>query len=164
MDANLTEANSELIRLDELLWELSEYWRHKTPSLQLRVQLSGLPEDASLLCIRGNRSLVTLALQNIFRNAFKFSYNRDVSCLLSYSESGLSLSVSDNGIGIAAADTEKIFMPLYRADNAHTFDGYGIGLSMTQKILHLHKATIAVSSVLGQGTTFNIFFTPAGKF
>lgn len=164
VDANLTEANSELIRLDELLWELSEYWRHKTPASQLHVQLSGLPEDASLLCIRGNRSLLTLALQNILRNAFKFSYNHDVSCLLSYSNSGLSLSVSDKGIGIEAADTEKIFMPLYRADNAHTFDGYGIGLSMTQKILHLHKATVTVSSVIGQGTTFNIFFTPAGKF
>lgn len=164
VDANLTEANSELIRLDELLWELAEYWRHKSPPLQLHVQLIGLPEDASLLCIRGNRSLMTLALQNIIRNAFKFSYNRDVSCRLSYSDSGITLSVSDRGIGIAVADTEKIFMPLYRADNAHTFDGYGIGLSMTQKILQLHKATITVSSVLGQGTTFNIFFIPAGKF
>ncbi|MEV4887461.1 HAMP domain-containing histidine kinase [Chitinophaga ginsengisegetis] len=162
VDANLTEANSELIRLDELLWELAEYWRHK--SLQLHVQLSGLPEDAALLCIRGNRSLMTLALQNIIRNAFKFSYNRDVSARLSYTGSGITLSVSDRGIGIAATDTEKIFMPLYRADNAHPFDGYGIGLSMTQKILQLHKATITVSSVLGQGTTFNIFFTPAGKF
>ncbi|WP_436491184.1 ATP-binding protein [Chitinophaga sp. ARDCPP14] len=164
VDANLTEANSELIRMDELLWDLAEYWRHKSPPLQLHVQLSGMPDDAALLCIRGNRSLIALALQNILRNAFKFSYNRDVSCRLSYSDSGISLSVSDRGIGIAAADTEKIFMPLYRADNAHSFEGYGIGLSMTQKILYLHKASITVSSVLGQGTTFNIFFPPAGKW
>lgn len=164
VDANLTEANSEMIRLDELLWEMAEYWRHKSPSLRLHVKLTGLPEDASLLCIRGNRSLMLLALQNIIRNAFKFSYNHDVDCQLSYTDAGMVLSVSDRGIGIAPTDTDKIFMPLYRADNAHTFDGYGIGLSMTQKILQLHKATVTVSSVLGQGTTFNIFFPPAHKF
>lgn len=164
VDANLTDANSEMIRLDELLWEMAEYWRAKSPSLRLHIKLTGLPDDASLLCIRGNRSLMLLALQNIIRNAFKFSYDHDVDCQLSYTDAGMVLSVSDRGIGIATTDTDKIFMPLYRADNAHTFDGYGIGLSMTQKILLLHKATVSVSSVLGQGTTFNIFFPPVSKF
>ncbi|MBO9729889.1 MAG: HAMP domain-containing histidine kinase [Chitinophaga sp.] len=164
VDAVLTDANTELIRLDELLWEIQEFWRHKTPAGRLHVKLSNMPEDAAQLCIRGNRPLLMLALQNIVRNAFKFSYNRDVSCHLMYNKSGTTLSISDHGIGIAGTDLEKIFMPLYRADNAHTFDGYGIGLSMTQKILQLHKAAITVSSVLGQGTTFNIFFPHNGKF
>lgn len=164
VDAILTDANTEIIRLDELLWEIQECWRHKTPAAKLHVKLNDMPDDASQLCIRGNRSLMMLALQNIIRNAFKFSYNRDVSCLLIYNRSGITLSVSDHGIGIAAGDIEKIFMPLYRAANAHTFDGYGIGLSMTQKILQLHNAVISVSSVLGEGTTFNIFFLPVQKF
>ncbi|MGO4292290.1 ATP-binding protein [Chitinophaga sp. RAB17] len=164
LDVILTDTNSELIRLDELLWEIQEFWRHKTPTVRLHVKLNDMPEDAAQLCIRGNRSLMTLALQNIIRNAFKFSYNRDVDCQLTYSKSGITLSVSDHGIGIADADLEKIFMPLYRANNAHAFDGYGIGLSMTQKILQLHKAAITVSSVLGQGTTFNIFFPHVQKF
>ena len=164
VDAILTDANTEMIRMDELLWEIQEFWRHKTPAVKLHVKLSDMPEDAAQLCIRGNRSLMMLALQNIIRNGFKFSYNRDVTCHLSYSKSGMTLSVSDYGIGIAGTDLEKIFMPLYRADNAHTFDGYGIGLSMTQKILQLHNAAITASSVLGQGTTFNIFFSGAHKF
>jgi signal transduction histidine kinase len=164
VDAILTDANTEMIRMDELLWEIQEFWRHKTPAVRLHVKLSDMPEDAAQLCIRGNRSLMMLALQNIIRNGFKFSYNRDVTCHLSYNKSGMTLSVSDSGIGIAGTDLEKIFMPLYRANNAHTFDGYGIGLSMTQKILQLHKAAITASSVLGQGTTFNIFFSGVHKF
>ncbi|MBS0030174.1 ATP-binding protein [Chitinophaga sp. 22321] len=164
VDADLTGANTTMIRLDELLWEIQECWLHKMPATRLHVKLNDMPADAAQLCIRGSRSLLMLALQNIIRNAFKFSYNRDVNCLLTYSQSGVSLSISDHGIGIAAADLEKIFLPLYRAENAHTFDGYGIGLSMTQKILQLHQAVVTVSSVPGQGTTFNIFFSPAHKF
>lgn len=161
LDAIITDANAEMIRLDELLWEMQEHWRHKTPPVRLIVKLNDLPEEATLLCIRGNRSLLMLALQNIVRNAFKFSYNRDVNCLLTWHKSGMTLSISDHGIGIEADDLDKIFMPLYRAGNAHAFDGYGIGLSMTGKILQLHGAGITVSSVPGQGTTFNIFFPPA---
>ncbi|NLR77091.1 sensor histidine kinase [Chitinophaga eiseniae] len=161
LDAIITDANAEMVRLDELLWEMQEHWRHKTPPVRLIVKLNDLPEEATLLCIRGNRSLLMLALQNIVRNAFKFSYNRDVNCLLTWHKSGMTLSISDHGIGIEADDLDKIFMPLYRAGNAHPFDGYGIGLSMTGKILQLHGAGITVSSVPGQGTTFNIFFPPA---
>ncbi|TWF34855.1 signal transduction histidine kinase [Chitinophaga polysaccharea] len=161
LDAIITDANAEMIRVDELLWEMQEYWRHKAPPTRLIVKLNDLPEEATLLCIRGNRSLLMLALQNIVRNAFKFSYNRDVNCLLTWHKSGMTLSISDHGIGIEADDLDKIFMPLYRAGNAHAFDGYGIGLSMTGKILQLHGAGITVSSVPGQGTTFNIFFPPA---
>ncbi|PSL45531.1 signal transduction histidine kinase [Chitinophaga niastensis] len=164
VDVILTGANTENIRLDELLWEIQEHWQQKTPALIIQVQMLDMPQDAARLCIRGNRSLLMLALHNIIRNAFKFSYNEAISCRLTYSKAGVILSVSDKGIGIAPADLEKIFMPLYRAGNAHAFEGYGIGLSMSQKILQLHNATITVSSVLGEGTTFNIFFTPVHKF
>ncbi|CAL1517886.1 HAMP domain-containing sensor histidine kinase [Chitinophaga sp. MM2321] len=163
VDVILTEANTETIRLDELLWEIQEHWRHKTPPLTIDVQLLELPEDAGELTIRGNRSLLLLALQNIIRNAFKFSYNHPVSTTLTAGKEGLVLSVSDQGIGIAPAELEKIFLPLYRADNAHAFSGYGIGLSMAQKIFEIHRVHVTVSSTLGQGTTFNIFFPRSQK-
>ncbi|MBC9914721.1 HAMP domain-containing sensor histidine kinase [Chitinophaga varians] len=158
VDVILTPANTEAVRLDELLWEIQEHWQYKTPPYQVEVVLSDLPEDASRLSVRGNRPLLMLALQNIVRNAFKFSHHQPVSLRLTYSANCLVISVSDKGIGIAPGELDKIFLPLYRADNAYTFAGYGIGLAMAQRIFQLHQATITVSSVLGQGTTFNIFF------
>ncbi|MCW3466477.1 sensor histidine kinase [Chitinophaga nivalis] len=163
VDVILTDANTENIRLDEMLWEIQEHWQQKEPPLQVQVQLQDMPEDAAQLQIRGNRSLLMLALQNIVRNAFKFSYNQPVSCCLTWQPTGMVLAVTDHGIGIAAADLDKIFLPLYRAGNAHAFQGYGIGLSMTQKILQLHHASVTASSVLGVGTTFNIFFAAEHK-
>ncbi|HVI44137.1 MAG TPA: HAMP domain-containing sensor histidine kinase [Chitinophaga sp.] len=163
VDVILTDANTGPVRLDELLWEAEEHFRHRSPVQTLQVQLRNLPNDASLLTIRGNKPLLLLALQNIIRNAFKFSYNHPVSASLSYSREGTILSISDKGIGIAPEDQEKIFLPLYRAGNAHAFSGYGIGLSMSQKIFRIHHADITVSSVPDEGTTFNIFFPAAHK-
>lgn len=163
VDVILTPAHTEAVRLDELLWEMQEHFHHQTPSRQVDVLLRDMPEDAARLAIRANRPLLMLAIQNIVRNAFKFSYNHAVSMRLTYSKNGMVLSVSDKGIGIAPGELDKIFMPLYRADNAHGFSGYGIGLSMAQRILQLHQAGITVSSVLGEGTTFNIFFPAAEK-
>ncbi|SKA29638.1 Signal transduction histidine kinase [Chitinophaga eiseniae] len=163
VDVILTPANTEEIRLDELLWEIQEHWQYKTPSHQADVVMGHLPEDASRLTIRGNRPLLMLALQNVVRNAFKFSYNQPVSLRLSCDANCLVISVSDKGIGIAPDELDKIFLPLYRAGNAYTFSGYGIGLAMAQRIFQLHQATITVSSVPGEGTTFNIFFPAAGK-
>ncbi|QJB37044.1 HAMP domain-containing histidine kinase [Chitinophaga oryzae] len=163
VDVILTPANTEQIRLDELLWEIREHWQYKTPSHQADVVMSNLPDDASRLAIRGNRPLLMLALQNVVRNAFKFSYNQPVSLRLSYDADCIVISVSDKGIGIAPDELDKIFLPLYRAGNAYTFSGYGIGLAMAQRIFQLHQATIAVSSVPGEGTTFNIFFPTTAK-
>ncbi|WP_143306350.1 HAMP domain-containing sensor histidine kinase [Chitinophaga vietnamensis] len=160
----LTTGNTDEIRLDELLWEIQEHWQQKQPPLTLDVQLLNMPEDATRLGIPGNKPMLHLALDNIVRNAFKFSYNRPVSCRLNYSPDGVTLSISDTGVGIAPADLEKIFLPLYRGNNAHSFGGYGIGLAMSKKIIQLHHAGITVSSVLGEGTTFNIFFPTTHKF
>ncbi|MBC9929311.1 sensor histidine kinase [Chitinophaga qingshengii] len=158
VDVILTPANTEEVRLDELLWEIQEHWQYKTPPQEVDVVLHNLPAEASLLVVRGNRPLLMLALQNIVRNAFKFSYNQPVSLRLSYNTGCLVVSISDKGIGIAPDELDKIFLPLYRAGNAYTFSGYGIGLAMAQRIFQLHRATVTVSSVPGEGTTFNIFF------
>ncbi|RFS26860.1 sensor histidine kinase [Chitinophaga silvatica] len=164
IDTILTHTNSEKIRLDELLWELQIQWSTSSPSGKLKIKLPDLPADENMLCISGNRRLLTLALQNIIRNSFKFSHYQEVTALLTCSKDGIVLSISDKGIGIAMEDLENIFLPLYRAENAHSFEGHGIGLSMTRKIMQIHQAVITASSVVGQGTTFNIFFPRYPKF
>ena len=69
------------------------------------------------------------------------------------------LTVRDEGQGIEAVDLPHIFDRFYRADqsrNKHKIDGYGIGLSLAQKIIEQHKGTITVESVPHKGATFII--------
>lgn len=70
--------------------------------------------------------------------------------------SGVRLVFSDTGIGMTEQEVELIFERFYRVDTARDKDGSGLGLSIVQQIVKLHRGSIAVSSELGQGTTFTV--------
>ena len=150
----------EKVRLDELLWDIRTEWYWRNPQQQLDIHMEHLPADTRLLEISGNRDLLQVAIQNIIKNGFKFSEDQPVQCRLECYQDRLELFITDKGIGISAEDLERIFLPLFRADNAQTFDGFGIGLSMADKIVQSHHGSIQVKSVPGEGSTFHlIFFT-----
>jgi signal transduction histidine kinase len=71
------------------------------------------------------------------------------------------LTVADNGVGIAAEDLPHIFQRFYRADRSRKTGGTGLGLAIAQWIAEQHGATLEVTSDPGQGATFTVSF-PAG--
>jgi two-component system phosphate regulon sensor histidine kinase PhoR len=68
------------------------------------------------------------------------------------------LSVSDEGVGIAANDLPRIFERFYRADRARSRElgGTGLGLSIVKHIAQLHGGRVEAESVVGQGTTIRV--------
>lgn len=68
------------------------------------------------------------------------------------------VEVSDSGIGIPEEDYEHIYERFYRVDKSHSREigGTGLGLAITRNAILLHRGSIKVSSVEGQGTTFTV--------
>ena len=64
--------------------------------------------------------------------------------------------ILDNGCGMEEATKAHIFDRFYQGDPSHTTEGNGIGLTVVQKIVELHKGTIDVQSEAGIGTTFTV--------
>lgn len=75
-------------------------------------------------------------------------------------EGRVSLSVRDNGIGIAPEHHEKIFERFYRVDKSHSKQsgGTGLGLSIVKHAVQYHHGKMSVESELDQGTTISIQF------
>ena len=73
------------------------------------------------------------------------------------------VSVADKGIGIAAAEQQKIFEPFYRAPGvvAAQIHGAGLGLSLVQRIVEAHGGRIAVRSAEGSGSEFIVHLPAA---
>ncbi|MCR8642331.1 ATP-binding protein [Paenibacillus sp. N1-5-1-14] len=74
---------------------------------------------------------------------------------------GLMVHIIDQGQGIPASDLPFIFERFYKADKARTrasVGGTGLGLAIVKNIIDAHKGDVLVTSVVGQGTTFAIFF------
>lgn len=97
-----------------------------------------------------------MLLSNIIKNAIKYTgKGGKVELKLKKNK----LTITDNGIGIAPKDLDNIFERFFQGENARSFEGYGIGLSLAKKIADANSWKLSVSSELGIGTTFTICFS-----
>ncbi|WP_421800157.1 ATP-binding protein [Haliscomenobacter sp.] len=146
----------EIVRMDEVLWEVKTLIDRMNPQNQVTLDLNLLPEDHKKLKVNGNRQLLQLALANIFNNACKYSHNKPVIVYIASSNDQVIIVIKDQGVGIPAAEMPFIYDPFFRASNTQLFEGYGIGLPLTRNILKLHDGTLTVSSEVNVGTSVQI--------
>lgn len=106
-----------------------------------------------------DQNLLGYILTNLLVNALKFSPPEMKVFLSLYStKEQISIQVKDFGIGIPAGETEQIFLNFYRASNAKTIRGTGLGLSLVREYTHAMNGNIQVRSVPGVETTFEVIF------
>lgn len=105
--------------------------------------------------VNGNPALLSRLLSNLISNAYR--YGKDdghIKVRLKKSQDEVTLSVSDDGIGISREDKEKIFRRFYQADSSRTGSGTGLGLSMVKEIASFHGGSMSVESEPGKGSEF----------
>lgn len=110
------------------------------------------PDQATL---RGDPRRLQRALSNIIGNAIKYSpAGGDIGVEVRRDETGLSVAVRDRGIGIPAADLERVFERFERGSNVTgRFPGTGLGLSGARQIIEQHGGALTATSIPGEGTT-----------
>jgi two-component system, OmpR family, phosphate regulon sensor histidine kinase PhoR len=116
--------------------------------------------QADIHHVQGDRIHLTNLLYNLIDNAVKYTRQEPLIRIATRSnDTGITLSVSDNGIGIAPSEQRKIFDRLYRVPtgNIHNTKGFGLGLSYVRTVVERHRGSIRVESTPGQGSTFHIF-------
>jgi signal transduction histidine kinase len=158
VDMNYTQPALKPVAIDELIWQLNDYWTEKEGKGRFNVNILHLPDDHEKLQVLANKSLLTIAFNNIIGNAFKFSGNKPVQCDLYADEKCITIKITDMGIGIMPDELEKIFESFYRGTNVKGYHGNGIGLYVTYKIIDLFNGTISVNSVPDQNTIVTIQF------
>lgn len=105
----------------------------------------------------GDRLLIRRMLLNLLSNAIKFSKpGTTISLELLTSYNDVIVRISDEGIGIEAADMERIFEPFHRGNNVSATGGAGLGLAIVKECVTLHKGSIQVQSEVNKGTTFTV--------
>jgi signal transduction histidine kinase len=115
------------------------------------------------IALRGDARALKQIVINLLSNAVKFTPNGGVVSLsIEHAEEGVSLVVTDNGIGIEAEALQSLCEPFQQADPSisRKFGGSGLGLAISRKLLALHSATLTIDSTLGQGTTVRANFPP----
>ena len=109
--------------------------------------------------VMGDENQLVTALANLLDNAVTYSPAQTrVAIGVRDREDAVEISVTDQGVGIDAADRERIFERFYRADPARSRDtgGTGIGLAIVKHIVSNHRGEVTVWSQPGAGSTFTI--------
>jgi signal transduction histidine kinase len=95
-------------------------------------------------------------LLNILSNAIKFTPARgEIKTQVTFDDDNAAISISDTGVGIAAADLERVTLPFFQVETtlSRKFAGSGLGLSIARELVNLHGGTLEIDSTEGQGTT-----------
>ncbi|AFY36749.1 PAS/PAC sensor signal transduction histidine kinase [[Leptolyngbya] sp. PCC 7376] len=96
-------------------------------------------------------------LTNLLSNALKYSPSREIVKLeVHHTKRQIIFIVSDQGIGIPAADLPHLFEPFHRATNVGKIPGTGLGLHIVERYVELHNGAIMVTSSVDAGTTFRV--------
>ena len=186
IQTSLSTIDKQIIKLNRLMSELLDLSRIDSGKLELKMQNFDLNDlvketvddlqqttkhqilvnnnaDCKLF---GDKDRISQVLLNLLTNAIKYSPKTD-SIEINVcrpSQSIVSISVKDNGIGIDKKDHEKIFERFYRVEGKteQTYPGFGIGLFIASEIINRHNGTISVESEKSKGATFT-FTLPVAK-
>ena len=110
--------------------------------------------------VHADRRLIRQAIINLANNALKFTKKGGVTISVAEDDGSAVVAISDTGIGIAKDEIGKIFKDFHRVEQGLTsnYDGVGLGLTLTKRIVELHGGAISVESEPGKGSVFTMKF------
>jgi signal transduction histidine kinase len=119
--------------------------------------------DESVRLIEADERKVKQILFNLLSNAIKFTpRGGHVTLAAQVAGDQAEISVGDTGIGISAADQQRIFEDFFQVGAGNNQEGTGLGLALTKKLVELHGGLLRVESAPGTGSRFS-FTIPLGK-
>src|SRR5581483_11341461 len=157
IEAGRVKANYEPTDLAKLTEHLASTFRSamEKAGLAFHVDCRPLPEPVYV-----DHDMWEKVVLNLLSNAFKFTFDGEVSVFLRPSADGRAaeLEVRDTGTGIPAAELPRLFERFHRVEGARgrSYEGTGIGLALVQELVKLHGGSIHVESQAGKGSLFHV--------
>ena len=149
-----TGIDINLVRIDEILLRMPREMKKLDAAYHVKINFVDLPSNEEKLLVFGNEDLLFSAVKNIVLNACKYSDNHFALLELTGHQQKIFITITDTGKGISTEALPHIFQPFYRANENRAEPGFGLGLSLSYRIVKLHKGDITVNSIHDKGTTF----------
>lgn len=113
--------------------------------------------ETGAVWVEGSAELLTRAVSNLVENAVKFT-DRSGAVTVTVAGNGrvATIEVADDGVGMTDRETAHAFDRFWRAQDARSTPGFGLGLPLVQQIASAHHGKASISSALGSGTTVTL--------
>lgn len=151
------------VRIDEVLLKAHSDLMRQNKDYKAELLFDELPEDENECLVFGNFHLLHSAFKNLLENGCKYSPDTSVNVYLSFRGKEIIITFKNNSDMLTNEEISKLFEPFYRGSNARGKQGTGLGLTLTRRIISLHKGTLTVNSTSEQGTVLVIILPTLRK-
>ena len=152
LESGALTPNLEVVALAGVLADLERQFKDAATARNLTLRVSPTSE-----CLLTDRVLFRQILQNLLSNALQYTRDGGVTVTVERNAGCLRIAVADTGVGIPAAELDRIFDEYYRADTPGIrSQGFGLGLTIVRQITRLLGYAVQVESEPGSGTTFAV--------
>lgn len=153
LENNRVVLELEEVDLDEIICSICDDIELKEKdNVRFELNLSGITANVDI-------GFMVILLQNLIQNAVKYSEKPAVVKISTqHKDEEVFVRITDFGRGIAQEDIQHIFDPFYRVEKSRNSEGFGLGLSLSDRIARIHGGRIEVTSILGEGSTFSVIF------
>ena len=155
IQAGRMHARFEPADLSTLTAELASIFRSAFDRAGLIFTVDCPPLDQPVYLDREMWEKVVL---NLLSNALKYTFDGSVTVRVGRDDTAATVTVTDTGIGISAAEMPRLFERFHRIETsrARSTEGSGIGLALVKELVGIHGGTITADSQEGAGTTFTV--------
>jgi nitrogen fixation/metabolism regulation signal transduction histidine kinase len=150
--ASPVQLSPEPVNISELARSIADHLEASAPDVEFRFSGDELMVDA-------DRALIARAIENVIRNAVEAVAPCDHAkrVEIRFAPSPPVVTIVDNGVGLDASDAARVFVPF----QSRKPGGFGLGLSLTRKIMLLHGGDVELRGAPGQGATVTLTFPAA---
>lgn len=133
---------TEPVRIDEVLMEIPLLLKKLSPDYVVTTFFDELPDNEKLCTVNGSYELLLSAFKNIAENGCKYATDHTVNISLSFIGNKIIGLFSNRSVVLNPDELLTIFQPFQRGADTMNENGYGLGLSLTRRIILLHKGEI----------------------
>jgi signal transduction histidine kinase len=154
IEAGSIELEKRVFPLADTIGAAVNFIAPRAAANQINVSVDVAPEANEAF---GDERRIKQVLANLLSNAVKFTRpGGSIAVTADADEFATTVAVTDDGVGIAPDDLERIFDEFQQAGDVHTaMEGTGLGLALSRRLLELHSGSIKATSEVGRGSTFS---------
>jgi signal transduction histidine kinase len=162
VEAGKIEIEPSLFRVGQMINASLAMFRERAVIKGIKLSEEVQP-DAADINVEGDERRLKQVLYNLLSNAIKFTPEggavKVTAGVVETQERLIEVAVEDTGIGIKGQDMERLFTEFTQLDSSYTkeYEGAGLGLALSKKLVELHGGTIGLTSFFGKGSRF--YFT-----
>lgn len=108
------------------------------------------------LNLEGDPFRIRQIAENLISNALKFTSQGSITIQVDYEQNRFTFRVEDTGCGMSIQEQQRVFQAFTRLQSAQGQEGFGLGLSITKKLVELLNGEITIESVPGKGSMFQV--------